>query len=395
MSKGPLSGMRVVDLTRILAGPFSTQLLGDLGAEVIKVETPGQGDPIRGQGGMRDGLSYYFAGFNRNKQSITLNLRTDQGMAALRRLIATADVLVENYRPTVLEDMGLGFEALKKIKSDIIVCSISGYGKTGPYRDRPSFDFIAQAMSGFMSSTGFPDREPLRAGLPISDLVAGLYGALAISSALVRRERTGKPEQIDVALVDSILSFASYFGAAYFATGEQMDRCGNDHPVVAPYGLFHASDGAVAIAPSNDQIYKRLIDALDLNEAMDAPDFATNEMRMKNRDRVNALINERISQRPRAEWVERLNAAGVPCGLVMTYPEAFEDPQIRAREMVLKVEHPGHGPVEMIGFPMKLTEAQCELRLPAPELGADTSDVLASLGYSADEISELRNMKVV
>lgn len=395
MSKGPLSGMRVVDLTRILAGPFSTQLLGDLGAEVIKIETPGQGDPIRGQGGMRDGLSYYFAGFNRNKRSITLNLRTDEGMAVLRRLIATADVLVENFRPNVLEDMGLGFEALKEIKPDIVVCSISGYGKTGPYRDRPSFDFIAQAMSGFMSSTGYPDQEPLRAGLPISDLVAGLYGALAVSAALVRRERTGEPEQIDVALVDSILSFASYFGATYFATGEPMARTGNDHPVVAPYGLFRASDGPVAIAPSNDQIYQRLMIALELTEAMETPEFATNDLRMKNRAKMDEVINAKISQRPRAEWVERLNAAGVPCGLVMSYPETFKDPQILAREMVMKVDHPGHGPVEMIGFPMKLREAQCELRLPAPELGADTSDVLSSLGYSPEDISELRTMKAV
>lgn len=395
MSKGPLSGVRVVDLTRILAGPFCTQLLGDLGAEVIKIETPGVGDPIREQGGMKDGLSYYFAGFNRNKRSVTLNLRKPEGMEALRRLLATADVLVENYRPTVLEEMGLGFDELKRIKPDIIVCSISGYGKTGPYRDRPSFDFIAQAMSGFMSATGYPDGEPLRAGLPISDLVAGLYGALAISAAIVRRNRTGEPEQIDVALVDSILSFASYFGAAWFATGVPMERCGNDHPVVAPYGLFRASDGEVAIAPSNDQIYRRLIYALELEEVLERPEFATNELRMKNRRLMNEVIEKRISTRPRSEWVELLNAAGVPCGLVQTYPEAFEDPQIRAREMVLTVDHPGHGPVEMLGFPMKLREAACKINRPAPELGADTEDVLTDLGYRPEEIKTLEDAKAI
>jgi len=395
MSEGPLAGLRVVDLTRVLAGPFCTMLLADLGAEVIKVETPPAGDPIRVQGGMRDGFSWYFAGFNRNKRSITLNLRTTEGMNILKDLLKSADVLVENFRPTVLDDMGLTEEVLRKLNADLVVCSISGYGKTGPYRNRPAFDFIAQAMSGFMSSTGYPDSEPLRAGLPISDLVAGLYGALAVCASLVRRQRAGKGDRIDVALVDSILSFASYFAAQYFATGEPMERCGNDHPVVAPYGLFRASDGDVAIAPSNDQIYERLVKALGLTEELSAPEFATNAERMRNREQINAIINARISQHTRDFWVERLNAAGVPCGPVLTYQEAFEDPQVAAREMVIDVDHPGRGPVRMIGFPIKLAEAQCKIRLPAPELGAHTDEVLRSLGYNASEISELRDRGVV
>ncbi len=395
MSQGPLSGVRVLDLTRILAGPFSTQLLADLGAEVVKVESPPGGDPVRGQGGMRNGLSYYFAGFNRNKRSITLNLRTDEGKAVLRRLIGQADVLVENFRPGVLDKMGLGFEALKAIKPDIIVCSISGYGKTGPYRDRPSFDFIAQAMSGFMSATGHPDGEPLRAGLPISDLIAGLYGALAVSAALHRRDRTGQPEQIDISLVDSLLSFASYFGASYFATGKPMTRNGNDHPVVAPYGLFAAADGDVAIAPANDQIYDRLIVALGMPELRDDPDFTTNELRVRNRARINAIVGARIKEQPRDVWIEKLNAAGVPCGRVLTYPEVFADPQILAREMVIEVEHPGRGQVRMVGFPMKLKEAPCEVRHPAPELGGDTETILEGLGYDAAEIERFRERKVI
>lgn len=395
MSEGPLAGLRIVDLTRVLAGPFCTMLLADLGAEVIKVETPPAGDPIRAQGGMRNGFSWYFAGFNRNKRSITLNLRTTEGMSILKDLLKSADVLVENFRPTVLDDMGLTKEVLKELNDDLVVCSISGYGKTGPYRNRPAFDFVAQAMSGFMGSTGYPDSEPLRAGPPISDLIAGLYGALAVCASLVRRHRAGKGDRIDVALVDSILSFASYFAAQYFATGVPMERSGNDHPVVAPYGLFRASDGDVAIAPSNDQIYGRLVKALNLTEELSAPEFATNADRMRNREKINAIISARIGQQTRDFWVERLNAAGVPCGPVLTYQEAFEDPQVVAREMVIDVDHPGRGPVRMTGFPIKLAEAPCKVRLPAPELGADTDDVLKSLGYDDSEISGLRDKGVV
>ncbi|WP_108663216.1 CaiB/BaiF CoA transferase family protein [Acuticoccus kandeliae] len=394
MSQGPLAGIRVVDLTRVLAGPFSTMLLADLGAEVIKVETPA-GDQIRGQGGMRDGFSWYFAGFNRNKRSVKLNMRAAEGMAIVKDLIRTADVLVENFRPGVLGKMGLTEEVLKALKPDLVVCSISGYGQTGPYKDRPSFDFIAQAMSGFMSSTGYPGREPLRAGLPISDLIAGLYGALAVSAALRRREVTGKGERIDVALVDSILSFSSYFAANYLATGKEMERTGNDHPVVAPYGVFRAKDGDVAIAPSNDQIYGRLVDALGLREALSGPDFDTNAARMKNRARVNAIIDSKIGEDTRDHWIDVLNAAGVPCGRVLTYPEVFEDPQILAREMVCEVDHPGRGPVRMVGFPMKLTEAPCEMREPAPELGADTAGVLEALGYGPERIAALRDGGVI
>ena len=395
MSQGQLSGVRVVDLTRVLAGPFCTQLLADLGAEVIKIETPPAGDSIRTQGGIKDGLSWYFAGFNRNKRSVSLNLRDPEGKAILRRLIATADVLVENFRPTVLEQMGLSFEELKAIKPDIIVCSISGYGKTGPYRDRPSFDFIAQAMSGFMSTTGYPDGEPLRAGLPVSDLVAGLYAALAVSSALVRRDRTGQPEQIDVSLTDALLSFASYFGSTYLATGVSLPRNGNDHPVIAPYGLFRAADGDVAIAPSTDQIYERLVDVLGIQEVRDDPDFKTNELRMRNRARINEIVGAMIRQRSCDSWIETLNQAGVPCGRVLTFAEAFEDPQVLAREMVIEVDHPGHGPVRMIGFPIKFKEAACAIRRPAPELGADTEAVLSELDLAEEELQVLRDRGVI
>ena len=390
MPDGQLAGIRVVDLTRILSGPFCTMLLADLGADVIKIESLDGGDSVRRQGIVRDGLSWYFAAFNRGKRSVTLDLRAPEGKALLERLIAGADVVVENYRAGVLDDMGFTFERLCALKPDIVLCSISGFGQTGPYRDRPAFDFITQAMSGFMSINGTEDGPPLRSGLPISDLVAGLYGALGVTAALVRRQRTGRPERIDTALLDGLVSLAAYIGAECLATGRQPPRSGNDHPIVAPYGLFAASDGDIAIAPANDQVYQRLLDALGLGELKAHPDFASNELRVKHRPRINALVGAKIALGTRAEWIERLNRAGVPCGRVMDFAEAFADPQILARDMVLTVDHPGHGAVRMPGFPMKFTQAPCRVAGPAPALGADTDAVLGDLGVPAAELDRLR-----
>ncbi|HEY1795853.1 MAG TPA: CoA transferase [Stellaceae bacterium] len=387
---GQLSGIRVVDLTRILAGPFCTVMLGDMGAEVIKVETPGQGDPLRGQGAMRDGLSWYFAAFNRNKKSVALNLRTDEGKAALARLIETSDVLVENYRPGVLAAMGFDDTRLRELKPDLVVCSLSGFGDGGPYRERPSFDFIAQAMSGFMAVTGDADGAPMRAGPPIADLVAGLYGALGICAALVKRGRSGAGERVGASLNSGLMSLLAFLAANYFATGAVPARSGNDHAIVSPYGLFRTKKGEVAIAPSQEQSYQRLVDALGAPEWRDDPRFATNDLRLENRAAMNAAVEERLSQAAADEWIERLNAAGVPCGRVMGLAEVFADPQVLAQQMVLDQHHPGHGMVRMLGFPVKFAEAPCELRLPAPEIGADTDAVLRELGYSTTELASLR-----
>ncbi len=275
----PLSGIRVVDLTRILAGPFCTQLLADLGAEVIKVEQPGRGDPVRDQGVIRDGLSWYFAQFNRNKKSITLDLYEDEGKRVLADLLRRADVLVENFRPGVLEKMGFPESRLRELNPGLVVASVNGYGSTGPYADRPAFDFIAQAMSGFMSVTGPAGGEPLRAGQPISDLVAGLYAAFGVVAALLARERgtTTGGQRVEAALTNGLISMMAYFSASYFATGALPERTGNDHPVVYPYGLFHAADGDVAIAPSTPAIVERLLQELGLADLLSDPEFATNE----------------------------------------------------------------------------------------------------------------------
>ena len=392
----PLSGIRVIDLTRILAGPFCTQLLADLGAQVIKVEAPGGGDPVRSQGAIRDGLSWYFAQFNRNKRSLTLDLYQDQGRAILADLLRTADVLVENYRPGVLAKMGFDEARLRELNPALVVASVNGYGSSGPYVERPAFDFIAQAMSGFMSVTGPPD-EPMRAGPPISDLVAGLYAAFGTVSALLARERgtTAGGQRLEASLTGGLISMLAYASASYLATGEVPERTGNDHPVVYPYGLFHAIDGEVAIAPSTPPIVRRLMQELGLESLLDEPAFATNDARMANRERLKALINEKIGAATVEAWIERLNRAGVPCGRVMTLEGVFADPQVLAQEMVIEADHPGHGPVRMTGFPVKLSATPARLRLPAPALGEHTDQILADLGYPPARIAALRTGGVI
>jgi CoA:oxalate CoA-transferase len=394
----PLSGIRVVDLTRIIAGPFCTQLLADLGAEVIKIEPPGRGDPVRGQGAIKDGLSWYFVQFNRNKQSITLDLYADQGRAVLADLVRRADVLVENYRPGVLAKMGFDAARLEALNPALIVGSVNGYGSTGAYVDRPAFDFIAQAMSGFMSVTGAPG-EPVRAGPPIADLVAGLYAALGILAALLARggpgSGGGQGQRVEASLTGGLISMLAYFSAQYFATGALPERTGNDHPVVYPYGLFHAADGDVAIAPSTQVHVRRFLEALDLAHLLDDPAFADNGARMQNRERLRELINAKIGEATVDAWIERLNRAGVPCGRVMDLGEVFADPQVLAQEMVLEVEHPGHGPVRMTGFPVKLSGTPARIRRPAPMLGEHTEAVLRELGYAPDRIAALQAAKII
>ncbi len=383
-----LEGVRVVDLTRILSGPFCTQLLADLGADVVKIEPP-EGDPIRAQGAVVDGLSWYFAAFNRNKRSVVLDLRSEAGKSALARLIATADAVVDNFRPGVMAAMGFDRARLERLRPGIVHTSVTGFGEHGPYAGRPAFDFVAQAMSGWMSMNGTPATGPLRSGPPISDLVAGLYAALGTVAALYRRDRTGHGERVGAALVDALVSFGAFMSAGQLATGALPERTGNDHALVAPYGLFGAADGEVAIAPSNDAVYLKLLAVLGLEDLEHHPDFRTNALRFANRAAINAAISARIGQQPRAHWIERLNAAGVPCGVVMNLAEAYADPQIQSQEMVLAIEHPGRGAVRMTGFPIKFADAPCTVRHPAPELGAHTAEVLRAAGFSDEEVARL------
>ena len=374
----PLKSLRVIDLTRILAGPFCTQLLADLGADVIKIEGP-RGDPVRQQGIMVDGLSWYFAQFNRNKKSVVLDLYGDSDKNTLSRLLETADVLVENFRPGVLSDMGFGPGELEILNPRLIHASVNGYGTTGPYADRPSFDFIAQAMSGFMSVNGPPDGEPQRAAPPISDLVAGLYCAFGILAALHERESSGVGQQVESSLTGGLISMLAYLSAEYFATGEIPKRTGNDHPIVSPYGLFRAKNGMIAVAPSTDVYVEKFLSALGLEQLLSDPHYATNSDRLLNRDALSERINKVTCCQSVNHWIKAINHAGCPCGRVLDLAEVFEDPQVLAQDMVLNVPHPGHGNVRMTGFPVKLSRTPAGIQRPAPDLGADTKEILDKL----------------
>ena len=390
----PLAHIKILDLTRFVAGPFCTQLLADMGAEVIKIESPDRGDETRHQGAVVNGESWYFVGLNRNKKSLTLDLKSKEGKEIFRRLAEDADVVVENFRPGVMRNFGFDYENLSKINPRLIYCGISGFGKDGPYAQRPAFDFIAQGLSGFMSITGFPDREPVRTGIPISDSIAGLYAAFGILVAWIARQTTGRGQEVQTSLVDATVSFLSYLSAEYFALGKIPQRFGNDHPVLCPYGTFQAADGYINIAPSGEHMWERLAHSLELEDLARDPRFKTNTLRLQNRQELHHRVNEITSRKTMAEWIEFLNKQGVPCGPINNLAQALEDPQIRHQKMVLDVEQPA-GKVRALGFPVKMTETPATIQRPSPQLGEHTGEILANLGFSRDQIQEFKKKGVI
>ncbi|SDL97076.1 CoA-transferase family III [Modicisalibacter muralis] len=392
---GSLEGIRVIDLTRVISGPFCTQILGDHGADVIKVEPPGKGDIVRSQGNMINGFSWYFAQFNRNKRSLTLDLRSEEGKAILHKLLESADVLVENFRPGVMAKMGLDDETLRERYPRLVVGRINGFGSDGPYRDRPAYDFIAQAMSGFMGVNGDAAGEPMRAAPPLSDMVASQNLAFGICAALVRRERSGQGDIVETALTNGLISMMGYLAAEYFATGQVPQRTGNDHPMLYPYGLFKASDGEVAIAPSNDIMVERFLGALDMLHLLDDERFADNRQRMDNREALREILTTVTERRSVQEWIEHLNRAGVPCGRVFTLRETFDDPQVQAQQMQLELDQGEYGKVPTTGFPVKMSEAPAAIHRCVPRLGEHTREILAQLGIGEGEENALRERGII
>ena len=375
---GALSGIKVIDLTRVLSGPFCTMLLADMGAEVIKIEPP-KGDNVRNQGDMVDGYSSYFAQFNRNKKSVILDLYVETEKDILKSLLSDADVVVENFKAGVFDKMGFDYDTLKSINPKLISASVNGFGSKGEMSDRPAFDFIAQALSGFMSLNGTEESGPMRAAMPISDLVAGLYCAFGIVCALQSRNKTGKGQKVEASLTSGLISMMAYLSSESFVTGKAPNKSGNNHPILAPYGIFKTSDGEIAVAPASDKFCSIFLECIDLISLLENELYKNNSNRMKNRDSLNEIVNERMISETSDFWIKKLNKAGCPAAKIVSLPEALNSQLIQDNEMVISSNGPEGRQIKMTGFPVKLSDTPSQLYRYPPLLGEHTNEILKTI----------------
>ena len=388
---GPLEGIKVIELAQIMAGPTCGMLLADMGADVIKVEKLPGGDDTRSYTQPSiDGESAAFMVLNRNKRGMAVNLKTPGGLEVVTRLLKDADVVTENYRKGTLEKLGLGYDMLQKLNPRLVYCAVSGYGRTGPYADKPGFDLILQGFAGIMSVTGEPGRQPVKSGTSIADINAGILAALGIVSALQARERTGRGQMVETSLMEAAVQQMYWQAAIHFATGVSSGPTGSAHILTAPYQAFPTSDGWINIGGANQSNWERIAKAIGRPELIEDPRFVNNGERMKNLDVLVPLLSERTRTRSSAEWIREFEAAGVPVGPINKIGEVLADPQVKAREMVVEVEHSRVGRTKAIGLPIKFSETPGGVTRGAPTLGQHTDEVLASLGYGAQEIAQLR-----
>jgi formyl-CoA transferase len=389
-----LQGIRVLDVTQVMAGPFCTMLLGDLGADVVKVEPP-EGDSIRATAGSRGGESPAFWGINRNKRGIVLDLKHPRGPEVFRRLADRADVLVENYRPGALDALGLGYEELSRTHPGLIYASISGFGRTGPYAGQGGFDLVAQGMSGLMSVTGEPDRPPVKCGVPITDLAAGLFALQAVLAAYVHRLRTGEGQHVDTSLLEAGIALSVWEAAQYLGGGPVPEPLGSAHRLFAPYQAIRCADGYITLGAANQRIWERLAAALGRPDLVARPEYEDMARRVRNRESLVAEIEAVTARETRAHWLRRLGEAGVPCGPISDYAEVFADPQVKERAMVQSLDHPAGGRVRVLGPAAKLSKTPARLQRPSPLLGQHTAEVLREAGYVDSDIADLARQGVV